>query len=185
MMRDIHGADVGQLSRDFERLMPNAGEDSVTLKIDGMDTDVRVSRSLTNVYAITPNDVSTDRTLENFKEKEPNIRTNSLNLDQTAGEISDLAQKLQQSERQYWSDASQSGGEEHTAQQTQDEAAQATAAQAAQADEQVKAQAAAQAAALQQAFEEAQELQRAEEVAREQARHLRNLEEAEEAFEHA
>jgi hypothetical protein len=205
LMRDMHGADIGQLSRDFERLMPNAGDDAVTLRIDGADRDIRVNRAHTEAYAVTPSDVSTDRTLENFKEKEPNIRTNSINVDLTAGEITGLAQSIQDAERTYRADAvgpenvqSQTAGEaqtadaepERTQQANQDQAAQQSSAQQsaeaqaqAELEQQIKSAATAQAAALQQEFEETQELERSEQALRERARKLR--EEAEEAFEHA
>jgi hypothetical protein len=37
LMHDIHGADIGQLRRDYERLMPNTGDESVTLRIKGAE----------------------------------------------------------------------------------------------------------------------------------------------------
>jgi hypothetical protein len=95
-MRAMHGADIGQLSRDFERLMPNAGDDSVTLTLGKKDdAEIRVSRAQTEAYVVTPSDVSTERTLENFKAKEPNIETNSVSIAATAGEITALAETMQ------------------------------------------------------------------------------------------
>lgn len=101
LMRDIHGPDMGQLRKDFERGMPNDGKSDVTMKIDGQDVRVRVSPAQTAIYGITPKDVATNRTFNNFSEKEPNIRTNSINIDQRASEIYALARLLQEAERKY------------------------------------------------------------------------------------
>jgi len=57
LMRAIHAADMGQVRKDFERLMPGAGERYVTITVDGSPMRVRASSSTTEVSAITPDDV--------------------------------------------------------------------------------------------------------------------------------
>jgi hypothetical protein len=95
VMRDMHGADMGQLRKDFERLMPNAGENDVTIRIDGADARVRVSPLQTEIYGITPKDVATDVVFERLREKEPNIGTNSIHIEYGAAEIGTLAKGMQ------------------------------------------------------------------------------------------
>jgi hypothetical protein len=92
MMREIHGADMGQVRKDFERLMPGADESFVTIKIDGKDTRVRASMKDTRVIGVTPSDVSIAGTIENLTQQ--GIRVEAAEMGITAGELEALARQL-------------------------------------------------------------------------------------------
>ncbi len=58
LMRDLHSADMGQIQKDFERLMPGENNAPVSILIDGQSTPVRASYSTTTAIGVTPSDVS-------------------------------------------------------------------------------------------------------------------------------
>jgi hypothetical protein len=90
IMRDIHSSDMGQIEKDFERMTPNAGEDYVTIKIDGKEYRAKATMR-TRVMTITPADVGFEAA-ESLTGR--NIRTTALDIGVKAQELIDLARQL-------------------------------------------------------------------------------------------
>ncbi|WHO39146.1 DUF4157 domain-containing protein [Sphingobium sp. AP49] len=64
IMRELWSDDMGQIARDFERMMPNAGQKTTKILIDGKEVEVKVSRATTKVAATAPNDVALDAAIK-------------------------------------------------------------------------------------------------------------------------
>jgi hypothetical protein len=90
LMRDLHGADMGQLRKDFERLLPGVDDKDVTILIDGKPTRVRASTKTTRAIGFTPSDVSIQQTIQNLE----GLQLEARQIGMTAEELEALARQL-------------------------------------------------------------------------------------------
>jgi hypothetical protein len=85
-MRDLHGPDMGQFQRNLERLMPGINESAVTITInENEDRQMQASRRQTQMVAVTPGDVSTDRMLDRLADN--GIRADPAQIELTARQV--------------------------------------------------------------------------------------------------
>jgi len=90
IMRELHTSDMGQIEKDFERLTANAGQETVTIKIDGNPYQAKVTMR-TRIMTITPSDVSFEAA-EALTNR--NIATTALAVGVKADELINLARQL-------------------------------------------------------------------------------------------
>lgn len=67
IMRDVNTRDIGQIERDFERMMPNFGARDTVIRIDGKPVRVTVNRARTKLVAIAPTDVGLEAAVQTGK----------------------------------------------------------------------------------------------------------------------
>lgn len=92
IMRDLHGQDMGQIRKGFERLMPGADETTVTILIDGKPTRVLASSKTTRAIGIAPSDVSIQQTIQNLMDQGLQLEAHEIGI--TAQELEALARQL-------------------------------------------------------------------------------------------
>ncbi|HVU99488.1 MAG TPA: DUF4157 domain-containing protein [Puia sp.] len=90
IMREIHGSDMGQIEKDFERLTPNHGEEYVTILIDGQPYRAKATMRA-RIMTITPSDVPFEAA-EALTNR--NIATMALDVGIKADELVSLARQL-------------------------------------------------------------------------------------------
>ena len=91
-MHDINTRDIGQVERDFERLMPGYGQRGTVIKIDGEEITVTVSRGRTSVAATAPTDVSVQQAVDTAGEM--GIRVDRVDVGVDSAKLEGLARQL-------------------------------------------------------------------------------------------
>ncbi|MCD2257709.1 eCIS core domain-containing protein [Psychroserpens luteolus] len=93
IMREIHTHDMGQIEKDFERLMPISGDGRTTsIRIDGELVEVEASRRTTRAIAIAPDDVSLTSTFSHLDNLE--IQHEALETGISSSELIELSRIL-------------------------------------------------------------------------------------------
>lgn len=92
IMRDLHTEDMGQVVRNYERMMPNFGANSTTILVDGQPLKVTVNRSTTKVLASAPADVGLNAAIKTGKDA--SIGVEALNVGADSALLETIARQL-------------------------------------------------------------------------------------------
>jgi len=92
MMQQLTKGEAGQVRKDIERFVPNFGEKTTTIKIDGAKVEAIGGAKTTKTIGVLPSDVSAAKMTAGFQGQ--GLRFETMNLDIEQAKLKTLAEDL-------------------------------------------------------------------------------------------